>query len=207
MLDSSAEVPLLVAIVGVISALLISLLSRRHQREHQQRELMMKPSEEYARRTLEALAALRYLTPPPLHPLPRLPHRNECLLVDSEERSARIVRCEAAIDATRATRAHLRLVFHPDSAVSDSALLVLVGMRACLTAATEYYQRADLAGSSNSSWRQGEGKDLRMEYMRLRAAAYKDLDTFFHAATARLQAPLRPYTRFERFRAVPPIDM
>lgn len=202
-MQADTQIPLLVALIGVTSALLAtlltSLLSRRHQREQQQRELMMRPSEEFARKTLEALAALRYVTPPPLRSPPYLPHRNESLLTDKDERLARLSRCETAIDVVRPARAHLRLVFHPDSAVSDSAQRVLGGLRACEAAASEYYQRAAfLAEGSEPEWRDGEGRTLREAYKGLRAELYENLDLFFNNVTARMQYPLRKQSRFSR---------
>lgn|GEM_PF-4253375 len=62
MWDSVAQVLVLVALIGVISALSVALLSKRHQREQQQRDSLLKPSEYFARKAIEALAALRYTT-------------------------------------------------------------------------------------------------------------------------------------------------
>lgn len=197
MWDSVAQVPLVVALIGVISALSVSLLSKRHQREHQQREAMMKPSEEYARKTIEALAALRYITPPARSDQSRIMHRNEPLLADREERAERLERCEKAIDAVRAVRAPIRLVFHPESKVSDSAVYVLRGLRFCLETAVEFYERADSAEDS-PKWREDEGSKLREKYLDLRTATYKDLDMFINDIASRMRRPLRKHSRFHR---------
>ena len=155
----TAQVSVLVALIGVISALSVALLSKRHQREQHQRESMLKPSEEFVRKAIEALAALRYVSPPAIDPEQQV-HRNESLLADKEERAKRIERCEVAIDAVRALRAPMRLVFHPESAVAGSSVYVIRELRQCLETATEYYRGADLSGAS-APWREGDGNVLR----------------------------------------------
>ncbi|ACL42008.1 hypothetical protein Achl_4057 (plasmid) [Pseudarthrobacter chlorophenolicus A6] len=202
MWDSAAQVSVLVALIGVISALSVALLSKRHQREHQQRESMLKPSEEFARKAIEALAALRYINPPSIDPEPHQVHRNESLLTDKEERAKRIERCEAAIDAARAIRAPMRLVFHPESAAAESAVYVIRELRQCLEAATKYYRGADLSGSS-APWREGEGQTLRNDYLAQRRLVYDDLDVLINDVAARMSRPLRKHTRFPR-QARPP---
>lgn len=197
MWDSAAEVPVLVALIGVISALSVSLLSRRHQREQHLRETMLKPSEDYARKTIEALAALRYITPPPVRLQPAEMHRNESLLADKEERARRIERCEEAIDSVRAIRAPMRLVFHPESEVADSSVYVLRDLRFCLETATGYYRGADLSEAS-LVWREREGHDLREKYMDLRTATYNDLDMLINDVASRMRKPLRKHSRFHR---------
>ena len=197
MWDTAAVVPVLVALIGVISALSVSLHSKRHQREQHLRESMLKPSEEYARKTIEALAALRYITPPPVRPHPAQVHRNESLLSDKEERAKRIERCEEAIDAVRAIRAPMRLVFHPESEVADSSVYVLRGLRSCLEAATGYYRDADLSGAS-LAWREREGRELRERYKDLRTATYNDLDMLINDVASRMRKPLRKFSRFHR---------
>lgn len=197
MLDFSTIVPVSVAIIGIFGALIASFVTKRHQLEHQQREAMMKPSEEYARKTLEALAALRYVTPPPLRVHPEVPHRNEFLLTDKEERAKRIVRCEQAIDAVRITRPHIRLVFHPKSAVAELARRVLEGLRKCLETVAEYYYRADMAEASEA-WRAMQGREMRESYISARKALYTDLDELFVRIASRLTKPLRKYWLFRK---------
>lgn len=195
MWDSATQVSVLVALIGVISALSVALLSKRHQREQQQRESMLKPSEDFARKTIEALAALRYISPPSVESEPQQVHRNESLLTDKEERAKRIERCELAIDAVRAIRAPMRLVFHPESSVADSSVYVIRELRQCLEAATTYYRRADLSGAS-AAWREGEGNTLRGTYLDLRRVIYDDLDILINDVAARMRRPLRKHTRF-----------
>ncbi|MFE4835870.1 hypothetical protein ACFRAU_14475 [Arthrobacter sp. NPDC056691] len=196
MWDSAAQVSVLVALIGVISALSVALLSKRHQREHQQRESMLKPSEDFARKTIEALAALRYISPPSIDPEPHQVHRNESLLTNKEERAKRIERCEVAIDAVRAIRATMRLVFHPQSSVADSSVYVIRELRQCLEAATKYYRGADLSGASEH-WREGEGNILRTSYLDLRRVIYNDLDVLLNDVAARMRRPLRIHSRFQ----------
>lgn len=202
MWDSAAQVSVLVALIGVISALSVALLSKRHQREQQQRDTMLKPSEDFARKAIEALAALRFISPPSMDPEPHQVHRNESLLSDKEERAKRIERCEVAIDAVRAIRAPMRLVFHPESAVADSSVYVIRELRQCLEAATKYYRRADLSGAS-TPWREGEGQTLRDKYLDLRRVVYDDLDVLINDVAARMRRPLRKHTRFPRQKRPP----
>ncbi|MBT2550480.1 hypothetical protein [Arthrobacter sp. ISL-65] len=202
MWDSAAQVSVLVALIGVISALSVALLSKRHQREQQQRESMLKPSEEFARKTIEALAALRYVSPPSTDPEPHQMHRNESLLTDKEERAKRIERCEVAIDAVRAIRASMRLVFHPESAVADSSVYVIRELRQCLETATKYYRGADLSGAS-ALWREGDGNALRERYLDLRRVIYDEVDMLINDVARRMRQPLRKHTRFPRQRRPP----
>lgn len=184
-------VTLSVALVGAAVALIAALVSRRHDREQQARPILLDPATTFARATLAALAAMRYITPPWPPSEPNRPHRNEALLEDVAIREQRIEVCRKALDDVRSARAAVRLVFHPDSLAAGWSWSVLVHLRIALEEAEGFYLDFDskkLHGE-DVDWREGDGKATRDAYLGTRQRVYGFLDQFYGEVAKRLIIP------------------
>jgi len=192
-------IPMGVAVLGLIGALVAALLSRSSDRQQQARPVLLEPAQEYARTALAALAALRYVTPPPIYQGGTRPHRNEGLLKDTEQRERRLADCREAIDKVRYTRARVRLVFHPKSVAAELSREVLAELRLSLEAAENYYASFDETGLSDPKrWRHGPGRAIRKQYKDYRMLAYQHLDDFFEDVAERLEKPTWDPLRIKR---------
>jgi len=184
-------VTLSVALVGLAVGLIAALVSRRHDREQQARPILLEPATTFARATLAALAAMRYVTPPWPPSELRKPHRNEGILGNVSTREQRLEPCRKALDDVRSARAAVRLVFHPDSLVAGWSWSVLVHLRAALEQSEGFYldfDEAQLRGE-NDSWREEIGKSTRDSYKETRRLVYRSLDQFYVSVAERLIRP------------------
>lgn len=188
-MDAPVLVPLLAALVGLVGVTLAALVSRRHDRDQQARQMMLDPSGAFARSTLAALAQLRYVTPPDT--LESRPHRNDVLLSDMELRTKRLVECEGAIDQVREARAGVTLVFHPKSWPAEHAKMIGAVLRECFELVESFYDLADQAAARGRAdeWRGTELQELRLKYMTKRRDVRKFLNAFYDAVALRMVRP------------------
>lgn len=170
---------------------MVTLVSKRHDREQQARPLLLDPATTFARATLAALAAMRYVTPPWPPSELKGPHRNEAMLGDISAREQRMEVCRKALDEVRSARAAVRLVFHPESLAAGCAWSVLVYLRAALERAEGFYFAHDGAKShgEDQSWREGAGRSIRDAYKENRLRVYQSLDQFYVDVAKRLIRP------------------
>jgi hypothetical protein len=184
-------VTLSVALAGLAVGVVAALVSRRHDREQQARPLLLDPATTFARATLAALAAMRYVTPPWPPSEPKGPHRNEAMLADVLAREQRMEVCRKALDDVRSARAAVRLVFHPESLAAGWAWSVLVYLRAALEGAEGFYRDHDDAKlrGEDDRWREGAGRSIRDTYKRDRLRVYQSLDQFYVDVAKRLIRP------------------
>lgn len=170
--------------IAVLSSVVVAGQARRHDREQQARLVLVAPAEEFARSAVASLAALRYVTPPVAEAEGRVPHRNAALLTDRRLREDRLTGCRTAVDHVRRARAHVRLVYQPESWPAEMSRRVLADLRACLEAAEAFYAVYDDRRRSDvDAWAEVSS------YSRARRDAYVDLDTFFEAVGERLARP------------------
>lgn len=190
-MDAATITSLVVATIALAGVIVTAYLSRGHDRQQQARSVLVEPAENFARLSLNALAALRYVTPPELRAPPTRPHRNEPLLTGKEERERRLVATRVAIDEVRPTRAHVRLVFHPESTAAEMSRRVLEHLRACLESAEEFYAQHDDAAATGrlNAWQTETRQAARDLYKNNRKRAYDDLDAFFKEVSRRLVRP------------------
>lgn len=186
----ATNIPVTVALVGLAGVLWTTYRTNRNDQERHAREVLLRPAEDFARCALDALARLRYITPPFLRPTEEPPHRNECLLDDPKERKTRLDACAESIDKLRVTRGDVRLVFRPDSNAAELAAHVLGHLRDCLESAETFYISFDRAHAQQDQWRQSAlGTKLRDNYMDHRRQVYQSLDEFFAEVSTRLMSP------------------
>ena len=184
-------VTLTIGLVGLVAGVVAALVSRRHDREQQARPILLEPATAFARATLAALAAMRYVTPPwPLSNLSK-PHRNDGLLSDVSTREKRMEPCRKALDDVRSARAAVRLVFHPDSLAAGWSWSVLVHLRTALEQAEGFYRDFDHAKlrGEDESWRGEISTSLRDSYKETRKRVYQSLDQFYVEVAKRLIRP------------------
>jgi hypothetical protein len=183
-------IAVVVALIGLSGVVLTSLRSNLNDQRHHAREVLLKPSEDFARAALDAMAKLRYVTPPPPQDTDELPHRNERLLSDLDERRIRLAKCAASIDCLRQTRADVRLVFRPTSTASELARQVLEHLRDCLESAEAFYSHFERNKNDSNGWRESAmALGLIHEYKYHRQAVYRSLDEFFVNVSERLAKP------------------
>jgi hypothetical protein len=185
--NPSITVPIVVAVLGLLGAQFLAILSRRHDRQQTARAALVEPAREFARAAIEALAALRYVTPPATGTGQSV-HRNLVLLTDVAERTTRLHLASVAIDAVRATRAGVRLAFHPKSWAAEYSRQVLAALRNSLESAEEFYAAHDEHAGSRE-WMDASAPELRRTYKQHRNDVYEALDRFFDDVAERLQDP------------------
>ncbi|MFE7845929.1 hypothetical protein ACFUTX_12155 [Microbacterium sp. NPDC057407] len=183
-------ITLLVAILGLVGVLVSAVISQRASRVQHAREVLFEPAREFARDAYSALAKMRGITPPPLRPGNRLPHRNEDLLADHEVRDKRVAECEEAINRVRTSRADVRLVFLPHSRAAEFTRGVLAAERDALETAVRFYRTFDLLPEAErDSWRLNDGAALQSQYIQHRRVAYDQLDRFIDDVALRVKKP------------------
>ena len=184
----SITIPAVVAVLGVLGAQLLAILSRRHERQQAARSTLFEPAQEFARAAIVALAALRYVTPPELLDAHEPVHRNAILLGDVAERVKRLQSASEAVDAVRATRAGVRLAFHPKSWAAEYSRQVLLALRFCLESSERFYSSHDDRADSET-WIATSAPALRKVYKKHRDDVYEALDQFFEDVAERLRNP------------------
>ena len=185
-MEELATVPAAVvgAVLGVLSALAVATQRHKHDRHQQARLLLLPPAEEFARSVVASLAALRYVTPPTASAPAQPQNRNAVLLTDRQLREDRLELCREKIDIVRQARAHVRLVFQPQSWAAEMSRRVLMDLRNCLESAEHFYLLYDDLEATNR-----EVVEHAARYTGARKEAYVDLDTFFEEVAERLVKP------------------
>lgn len=177
------------ATVALLGALVVALISRRHDRQQQARTVLLEPADAYASAALAVMAKLRRVAPPTFPHSSLVPHRNAHLLDQTDRRDQLLVECRELLDVVRVTRARVRLAFHPRSSAAEQARAVLAGLRASLEAAEEFYSAYDAGRAAGGELPEVEWDGLRDRYKAPRAATYQHLDDFFDEVAQRLVSP------------------
>ena len=186
--NPSITIPIVVAVLGLLGAQSLAILSRRHDRQQSARATLVEPAREFARAAIEALAALRHVAPPRATGAGQTAHRNSVLLTDVAERTRRLQRSSEAIDVVRASRAGVRLALHPKSWAAEYSRQVLAALRESLESAEEFYAAHDEQAGSQA-WMATSAPELRSTYKQHRYDAYRALDQFFDDVAERLRNP------------------
>ena len=186
-LDPSVVIPVTVAVLGLVGAQVLAVLSRRHDRQQSARTTLVEPAHEFATSALAALATLRHVTPPS-SPKEGQPHRNAPLLLDRTAREERMEACRLAVDSVRVARAGVRLAFHPKSWTAEYSRQTLAALRLCVESAERFYSLHDRE-HDRSAWLATAAPALRSEYKQHRVEVYEALDNFFEDVAERLRAP------------------